>query len=83
MLVLKKLALGGGHLGEGFSDNVSHILVGLCHGCCSRAMARGLEMYVLDDVNTQSLAGSGYESFAVVRYTGFMDGALPMGSMSG
>jgi hypothetical protein len=40
-------------------------------------------MCLLDGVNTRSLAGSGYESFAVVRYTGFMDGDLPMGSMSG
>jgi hypothetical protein len=46
-------------------------------------MTRALEMCVLDDVNVRSLAGSGYESFAVVRCTGFMDGGLPMGSMSG
>ena len=62
------------HLGSGFSDNVSHILVGVCHGCCSRVMARGLEMRVLDGVNARSLAGSGFESFAVVRCIGFMDG---------
>jgi len=29
------------------------------------------------------LAGSGYGSFAVVRYIGFMDGDLTMGSMPG
>ena len=84
MLVLKNLTFGGGvQLGSGFIDNVSHILVGEHHGCCSRAVTRGLEMRVLDDVNARSLPGSGYESFAVVRYTGFMDGGLPMGSMPG
>jgi hypothetical protein len=61
----------------------SHILVGTRHGCCSRAMTRGLEIRVLDGVNARSLAGPGYESFAVVRYTGFMDGDLSMGSLSG
>ena len=77
MLVLTNLPLGGGvHLGAGFSDNVSHILVGVCHGCCSHAMARGLEMCLLDDVNTRSLAGSGFESLAVVRCIGFMDGVF-------
>jgi len=50
---------------------------------CSRAMTRGLEMHVLDGVNTRSLAGCGYESFAVVQFTGFMDGGLSMGSISG
>ncbi len=57
---------GSWWLGVGFSDNVSHILVGAHHGCCSRAVTRGLEMCVLDVVNTRSLAGSGYGSFAVV-----------------
>jgi hypothetical protein len=32
----------------GFSDNVSHILVGAHHGCCSRAVTRGLDRRVLD-----------------------------------
>ncbi len=50
---------------------------------CSRAMARGLEMRVLDDVNARSLAGFGWESCAWVRCTGFADGGLPMGSIPG
>jgi hypothetical protein len=33
-------------------------------GCCSRAVAGGLEMRALDGVSTQSLAGFGCESFA-------------------
>ena len=74
---------GSWWFGAGFSDNVRHILVGAHHGCCSRAVTRGLEMRVLDDVNARSLSGSGYGSCAVVRYIGFMDGDLPMGSMSG
>ncbi len=67
----------------GFSDNVSHILVGVHHGRCSRAVTRGLVRRVLDDVNVWSLAGFGWESFAWVRYTGFTDGVLPMGSIPG
>ena len=50
---------------------------------CSRAMARGLEMRVLDGVNARSLAGFGWESGAWVRCTGFADGGLPMGSIPG
>ena len=50
---------------------------------CSRTVVGRLEMLVLDGVNVRSLAGSGYESFEVVRFTGFMDGDLPMGSMPG
>ncbi len=46
-------------------------------------MERGIEMRVLDGVNSRSLVGSGYESFVVVRYTGLMDGDFPMGSMPG
>ena len=45
--------------GARFSDDVSHILVGVHHGCCSRAVTRGLEMSVLDGVKARSLAGSG------------------------
>ena len=74
---------GSWWFGAGFSDNVSHILVGAHNGCCSRAVTRGLDRRVLDDVNTRSLTGSGYGSFAVVRCIGFMDGGLPMGSMPG
>jgi hypothetical protein len=40
-------------------------------------------MRVLDDVNTRSLDGFGYESFVVVRWIGFMGGVLSMGSMTG
>jgi hypothetical protein len=50
---------------------------------CSRTMERGIEMCVLDGVNSRSLVGSGYESFTVVRCTGLMDGDFPMGSMPG
>ncbi len=67
----------------GFSDNVSHILVGAHHGCCSRAVTRGLDRRVLDGVNAWSLAGFGWESFAWVRWTGFTDGGLPMTSIPG
>ncbi len=74
---------GGDLSGLRFSDDVSHILVGAHHGCCSRAVTRGLDRRVLDGVNALSLAGSGYGSFAAVRCTGFMNGGLPMGSMSG
>ena len=47
-----------------FSDDVSHILVGVHHGCCFRVVTRGLEMRVLDDVNVWSFAGSGCGSFS-------------------
>ena len=49
--------------GAGFSDDSSHILVGSSHGRCFRTMTRGIEMCVLDGVNTRSLTGSGCESF--------------------
>ena len=45
------------------SDDVSQFLGGSRHGRCSRAMTSGLEMCVLDDVNTWSVPGSGCESF--------------------
>jgi hypothetical protein len=67
----------------GFSDNVSHILVGAHHGCCSRVVTRGLDRHVLDGVNVWSLTGFGWESFALVRCTGFTDGVLTMGSIPG
>ena len=44
-------------------------------------MAGGIEMRVLDGVNTRSLASFGWESFAWVRCTGFADGGWPMGSI--
>ena len=40
--------------GARFSDDVNHIMVGVHHGCCSRVVARGLEMRVLDGVNARS-----------------------------
>ncbi len=46
-------------------------------------MTRGIDRRVLDGVNTRSLAGFGWESFAWVRCTGFTDGGLPMGSIPG
>jgi hypothetical protein len=52
---------------SGFSDNVSHILVGAHHGCCSCAVTRGLDRRILDDVNVWSLPGFGWESFTWVR----------------
>ena len=54
-------------MGAGFSDDVSHILLGVCHGRCVRAMTRGLEIRVLEGVNTRSSAGSGCESSTEVR----------------
>jgi hypothetical protein len=68
---------------DGFSDNVSHILVGVHQGCCSREVTRGLDRRVLDSVNVWSLAGLGWESFAWVRFTGITDGVLTMGSIPG
>ena len=59
------------------SDDVSHILVGVCHGRCVRASEGGLEMSVLEDVNTWSVAGSGCESFQGVRCTRFVNGDCP------
>ena len=38
-------------------------------------------MRVLNDVNVWSFAGFGWESFAWVRCTGFVDGDLSMGSI--
>ena len=54
-------------MGAGFSDDVSHILLGARHGRCAGAMARGLEMCVLEGANVGSIVGSGCESFAGVR----------------
>ena len=51
-----EMALGGSYH---ISDNVGHILVGVHRGCCSRAVTRGLDRRVLDDVNARSLAGFG------------------------
>jgi hypothetical protein len=60
---------------------------GMCHGRCSRAMTRGLEMCVLDDVNTCSVDSSGCESFPDVRCTEFTYGdylwGLSLGQRTG
>ncbi len=64
-------------MGSGFSDDVSHILLGVCHGRCDRVMAGGFEMSVLEGANARSVEGSGCESFAGVRCTGFVDGDCP------
>ena len=48
--------------GTRFSDDVSHILFGTDHGRCARAMARGLEIRVLEDDKTLSIADSGCEN---------------------
>ena len=50
------------------------LLVGSRHGRCARAMAGGLEIRVLEGANARSVVGSGCESFAGVRYTGFVNG---------
>ena len=64
-------------MGVGFSDDVSHILLGTHHGRCTRVMTKGLEMCVLENANTWSIAGSECESFGGVRFTGFVDGDCP------
>jgi hypothetical protein len=46
---------------------------GSSHGR-SRAVAGGLEIRVLDDVNARSLEGFGCESLGGVNFTGFADG---------
>ena len=60
-------------VGSDFSDDVSHILLGTCHGRSVRAMTRGFEMLVLEDTNTWSISDSGCESFDGVRFTEFVD----------
>ena len=58
-------------------DDVSHILVGVCHGRCVRVMTGGLEMRVLEVANARSVAGCGCESFSGVHCTGFVNGDCP------
>ena len=38
-------------MGEGYSDDISHIRLGVCHGRCARVMVRGLEIRVLEGDN--------------------------------
>ncbi len=45
---------------------------GTRHGRCSRAVAGGFEMSVLDPVNVRSIAGFGCESLEGVSCTGFV-----------
>ncbi len=59
---------------SGFSDDVSHIVLGRCHGRCARTMSRGLETRVLEGAKTWSIDGSGCESLEGVHHTGFVDG---------
>ena len=47
------------------------------HGRCVRTMSSGLEIRVLEDVNTGSITVSGCESFAGVHCTGFVDDDYP------
>ena len=61
---LDRFVESGSWWGTGLSDDVSHIQFGTRHGRCFRVMTRGLEMCVLDGVNTRSLIGSGCESFS-------------------
>jgi hypothetical protein len=42
------------------------------HGCCSRAVTRGIDRRVLDGVNAWSLAGFGWESFGLLMF--FLEG---------
>jgi hypothetical protein len=48
-LLLKNLTLGGSGWDSPRLVTQVTIRFGVCHGRCSRVMARGLEMYVLDD----------------------------------
>ena len=57
---LARFVESGPWWGAGFSDDVSHILVGARHGGCCHVMTRGFEMSVLDGGNTRSLTGSGW-----------------------
>jgi hypothetical protein len=69
--------------GSRFWNDVSHFLGGSHHGCCSRVMVRGLEIRVLDGVNTWSLAGSGCDlegSTAQDSWMGTVYGIYPWGS---
>ena len=60
-------------MGTGFSDDVSHILLGSHHGRCVRVIGRGLEIRALEDAKPVDV-GSGCESFGGVLCTGFVDG---------
>ena len=77
---LKNLALGG----SGWDSLITQVTFrfGTCHGRCSRVITRGLEMCVLDGVNTCSLPGSGCESFCRgqchwIRAWGLTTGSIP------
>ena len=65
-------------VGAGFSDDVSHIPLGVVSRSLSRVMTRGFEMCVLEGTtNVWSVDGSGpsgCESFTGVRCNGIVDG---------
>jgi hypothetical protein len=66
----------------GCPDTLVHVDTFLLGSLLERARHCS-QMRFLDGVNSRSLAGFGWESFAWVRYTGFADGGLPMGSTPG
>ena len=67
------------------TDDVSHFLGGSRHSRCSRTMSRGLEILVLDTVNTRSLRWFWVESFLIllqgplywIRGWGLSMGSIP------
>ncbi len=69
-------------MGAGFSDDVSHFLLGSWHGR-ARAMTRGLEIRVLEGANVWSIAGSGCESFDRGPLHWILGWGLSMGSVPG
>ena len=70
-------------MGTGFSDDVSHILLGARHGRCTREMTRGLETRVLEDAIVRSIAGSGCESFCRGPLHWICGWGLSMGTVPG
>ena len=52
----------GSWWGSRSSDDIVTFWVVTLHGRCSRVMTSGLEIRVIDGVNTWSLIGPGYES---------------------
>jgi hypothetical protein len=62
---------------------VSYTWFGVHHGRCFRVMTRGIEIRVLDDVNTRSFPGSGCESFCRDQIHWIRRWGLSMGSIPG
>jgi hypothetical protein len=73
-LVVVDMAVPGSWWGARSSDDIVTFLGGTRQGHCSRSMTRGLDMRVLNDVDTQSLISCGCESIAEVRCSSFMNG---------